>query len=338
MLKQTIPTVSVVMPAYNAEKYLREAIESILSQTYDDFEFIIINDGSTDKTKEIILSYSDPRIVYIENEQNSGICVTLNKGLDAARGKYIARMDSDDIAIPRRLETQVRYMDANPKIGASGSDIEIFGEGITPYIFTQLHTPDECSAGLLFNSCFAHPSVIIRKDILDQYNLRYKDEFRGLEDYELWWQISRHSGINNIAQPLLRYRHHKAQVTQNVTKRVHDAFIKFTKCRFNDLNIVTSDYELHLLNAYSTGLYSRFDDDSIMAFIELSRKIIEQYPIQTNKVLNALKLTLAKSITFILHNTGNNKVKRQKYYNKSLKKGIFPVTWFTKVTIHNLFR
>lgn len=114
------------MPAYNAEKYLREAIDSILAQTFTDFELIIINDGSTDFTKDIILSYTDQRIRYIENEQNSGICVTLNKGLDAARGRYIARMDSDDISLPRRLEVQVQYMDSHPEIGVAGTDIEIF--------------------------------------------------------------------------------------------------------------------------------------------------------------------------------------------------------------------
>ena len=107
MSKGTVPGVSVVMPAYNAEKYLREAIDSILAQTYTDFELIIINDGSTDSTKEVIHSYSDPRIIYIENERNSGICITLNKGLDASRGRYIVRMDSDDISVPERLEVQV---------------------------------------------------------------------------------------------------------------------------------------------------------------------------------------------------------------------------------------
>ena len=126
MEERPVPSISVVMPAYNAEKYLREDIDSILAQTYDDFEFIIINDGSIDRTKEIILSYSDPRIVYIENEQNSGICVTLNKGLDTAKGRYIVRMDSDDIALPQRLEIQVRYMDANPDVGVAGSMVERF--------------------------------------------------------------------------------------------------------------------------------------------------------------------------------------------------------------------
>lgn len=334
----TAPSVSVVMPAYNAEKYLREAIDSILSQTYTDFEFIIINDGSTDATKEIIQSYTDPRIVYIENEVNSGICVTLNKGLDAARGKYIARMDSDDIALPNRLETQVRYMDSNPGLGASGSDIEVFGVGIEPHVFTQLHSPEECLAGLIFNSCFAHPTVIIRKSVLDKHNLRYKDEFRGLEDYELWWQIGKYSGLNNIAQPLLRYRHHIGQETQNVSQKVRDAFMTFTKCRFRDLNIIMSADEQTLWYRYSTGDFNSFDNTTIRKFISLSAKVIRQYPHRTSKSLSALRLTLAKSITYILHNSEKLRTDKQKYYNRALTAGVFPLIWYTKVTYHNLLR
>jgi len=338
MSKGTVPGVSVVMPAYNAEKYLREAIDSILAQTYTDFELIIINDGSTDSTKEVIHSYSDPRIIYIENERNSGICITLNKGLDASRGRYIVRMDSDDISVPERLEVQVRYMDANPDIGASGSDIEIFGDGIEPYRFTQLHTSEECSAGLLFNSCFAHPSVIIRKSVIDKYNLRYNDEFRGLEDYEFWWQIGKYSNLNNISMPLLRYIFHKGQETQNVTPRVRDAFMKFAQCRFRDLNIAVSDKELRLWNAYSTGDYSCFDDNSIIDFIELSARIVDQYPCRTRSILNALRLTLSKGITYTLNNSDNIKSGRKYYYFKSLVAGVFPLSWFAKVTYHNILR
>lgn len=106
-----MPKISVVMPAYNAEKYIGKSIDSILNQTYGDFEFIIINDGSKDSTKEIILSYSDNRIVYLENEINSGIVVTLNKGLEYATGEYIARMDADDIAVAERLEKQIEFME-----------------------------------------------------------------------------------------------------------------------------------------------------------------------------------------------------------------------------------
>ena len=326
------------MPAYNAEKYLREAIDSILAQTYRDFEFIIINDGSTDRTKEIIQSYTDSRIVYLENEHNSGICVTLNKGLDAARGIYIARMDSDDISATQRLEIQVRYMNDNPDIGASGTDIEVFGEGIDPYVFTQLHSAEECSAGLLFNTCFAHPSVIIRKNVLEKHNLRYKDEFRGLEDYELWWQISKYTQINNIAQPLLRYRHHKGQETQNVSQKVLNAFYKFTVLRFSDLNINITTAESHLLNAYSTGKFDLFDDKNLMRLISLSQKIIKNYPNRSSKNINALKLTLAKSITYILYKSANIKGCRQKYFNSSLLHGIFPFIWYFKITYRNLIR
>lgn len=332
------PTVSVVMPAYNAEKYLTEAIDSILAQTYTDFELIIVNDGSTDSTKQIILSYSDPRIVYLENEKNSGICVTLNNGLRKARGKYIARMDSDDISLRDRLAVQVKYMDENPGIGASGTDIEIFGEGITSGVFTQLHTPEECFAGLMFNSCFAHPTVIMRKSILDKYNLEYKDEYRGLEDYALWWEIGKHSQLNNIPQPLLRYRQHKDQETKNVTKRVEEAFLKFTKCRFQDLEIKLSEEEIHLWNSYATGDFKKFDKQTIKQFIELSSKVIKHYPGKSSATNQALKLTLSKAITYILHNTENTKIQKQLTYNKSLLKGVFPCVWYAKTTYHNLVR
>ena len=115
--------VSVIMPVYNGALYLREAIDSILSQTHTNLELIIINDGSNDNSEEIILSYEDNRIRYIINEKNSGICVTLNKGLDIAKGKYIARMDCDDISCPERLQMQIEYMEQNPSIGVLGSDI-----------------------------------------------------------------------------------------------------------------------------------------------------------------------------------------------------------------------
>ena len=125
-----MPKVSVVMPAYNAEKYIGEAIESILNQTFRNFEFIIINDGSVDRTKEIIQEYDDPRIVLLENDKNSGIVVTLNKGVDAATGEYIARMDADDIALSNRIEQQVMFLNTHRNIGVVGSALQIFGEEI----------------------------------------------------------------------------------------------------------------------------------------------------------------------------------------------------------------
>ena len=114
------PKVTVLMPVYNCEKYLRESIESILNQTFKDFEFLIINDGSSDKSAEIVESYNDNRINFVQNEKNIGLAASLNRGLDIAKGEYIARMDADDISLPERLEKQVRFMETNPQIGICG--------------------------------------------------------------------------------------------------------------------------------------------------------------------------------------------------------------------------
>ena len=120
--------ISVLMPAYNAEKYIGEAIESILNQTYKDFEFIIINDGSIDRTEDIILSYDDPRIIYLKNKENSGIVASLNNGLKQAKGQYVARMDADDISLPTRFEKQLQYMESNQHIFVLGTSLILFGE------------------------------------------------------------------------------------------------------------------------------------------------------------------------------------------------------------------
>lgn len=150
-----MPKVSVVMPAYNAEKYIGESIKSILNQTFIDFEFIIINDGSRDRTKEIILSYSNDRIVYLENEINSGIVVTLNKGLEYATGEYIARMDADDIAVAERLEKQIEFMEENKDVGVLGTGICIFGEDVQEQARVFTTNPEQLKAELIFNSCIA---------------------------------------------------------------------------------------------------------------------------------------------------------------------------------------
>lgn len=338
MQNRTIPTVSVVMPAYNAEKYLREAIESVLSQTFTDFEFIIINDGSTDNTKDIILSYEDLRIVYLENERNSGICVTLNKGLDVARGKYIARMDSDDISLPERLAKQVEYMESHLEIGALGTDFEVFGEDIKSYVFTQLHTPEECKAGLLFNSCFAHPSVMIRRSVLDINGLRYKDEYRGLEDYELWWQISKYSKLNNLSTPLLKYRHHKGQETRNVGQKVKSSFESFISIRMKDINANLTQSDLKLLHAYSIGDFESIASDNFEKFLALFRHLLEAYSeMNDRKLYKTAKLTIAKAITYTINKT-TLQAYAQRHYNNAWKKGLFPILWYLKVTYHNLYK
>lgn len=206
--------ISVIMPVYNGEKYLREAIDSILNQTFSDFEFIIINDCSADSTEDIIKSYDDSRIIYIKNEENLGVAETLNKGLEIAKGEYIARMDADDISLPTRFEKQVNYMENNLSCMLCGSNMNLFG-GLTGKTTVPI-SDTQIRANLLFASPFAHPTTFIRHSFIRQNNLKYKKEYEGVEDYALWLDFAclNIGTMYNFAESLLNYRLHPSQVTK----------------------------------------------------------------------------------------------------------------------------
>lgn len=209
-----MPKISVIMPAYNAEKYIAEAIDSILGQTFTDFELIILNDHSSDRTEEIILSYKDPRIVYVKNEQNLGVAGTLNRGLDMAKGEYIARMDADDISLPERFAKQAALLDECPRIAVVGCSIELFDDGGTferRYFSTN---PDQMKVDMFFSSGLAHPSVMMRTSMIRELG-DYDRNFEGLEDYELWCRVSEKYSVTTLPELLFRYRVHGGQVTKN---------------------------------------------------------------------------------------------------------------------------
>jgi len=176
--------VTVLMPVYNAEPYLKEAIESILHQTYSDFEFLIINDGSTDSSKDIILSYHDSRIRYIENESNMKLIATLNKGIGLAKGKYIVRMDADDISLPERLKLLYGFMESHPNVGLCGSWFENFSKkGNTGSV---KYTTDDSTIRLkqLHQIHLSHGTCIFRTDALKKHQLCFNPEYIHAEDYE----------------------------------------------------------------------------------------------------------------------------------------------------------
>ena len=208
-------SISVVLAVYNGELYLKEAIDSILSQTFKDFEFIIINDGSKDSTSEIILGYDDPRIVYIDNGVNKGLINSLNIGLSSSRGKYIARMDADDISFPQRLQVQFDFMEANPEIGICGSYIEeIFFERPNERKNQKFPENDsEIKAYTFFQAPFCHPTVVMRKALLEENNLLYPKEYYRAEDYALWVELLKYTHAYNIPSVLLQYRKHEASET-----------------------------------------------------------------------------------------------------------------------------
>lgn len=212
--RQNNPEISVVMPVYNAEKYVKEAIDSIINQSFTDFECIIVDDGSTDGTKNIIRSYDDGRIVLVENKHD--FIASLNIGMKTATGKYIARMDADDIMHPDRLKIQHSIMEAEPSITVCGTWMKHFGEGIAADSLAR------SMAGLvelpllrfLQGNFVFHPTVMIRREFLIQNQMQYEN-YSCAEDLKLWSEMAKRGGVFYIEdQPLLHYRISDSQVSK----------------------------------------------------------------------------------------------------------------------------
>ncbi|MFM7684234.1 MAG: glycosyltransferase family 2 protein [Bacteroidota bacterium] len=203
--------VSVVMPVFNSEKYLHEAIDSILNQSFENFEFLIINDGSTDSSESIIKSFSDKRIKYYAFEENVGYLKCLNFGIQNALGKYIARMDSDDISLPNRFSYQVDYMENNQEIGVCGTFIQYFGD--ESGFWRPPIKSEAIKAGLINGSTISHPASMIRASVLFENKIEYSKEYYLAEDYYLWYQLSSLTEFYNIPEVLLRYRINDKQVS-----------------------------------------------------------------------------------------------------------------------------
>jgi len=207
------------MSVFNGERYLRESIDSVLSQSFMDFEFLIINDGSSDASRSIILSYSDPRIRLIENEQNIGLTRSLNRGLDLARGEFIARQDADDISVPARLAKQVAFMDANPHTMLLGSWYhEVDANGALQQRARLPTDQVELRWSLLFFCPFIHTSVMMRKAPLLTEIGYYSDRYEYAEDHELWLRIARQKPLTNLKAYLVKYRINPNSITAKYGK------------------------------------------------------------------------------------------------------------------------
>ena len=198
------------MPVYNSELYIREAVDSILNQTFTDFEFIIIDDASTDQSVEIIQSYSDPRIQLIVKPKNTGYTNSLNYGLTIAKGEYIARMDSDDISLPERFEKQIAFLDTHPDVVLCGTQFQFIGSN---RISKQPISYEELKVRLISASCIAHPTICFRAKFFKDFGISYDHNQEPAEDYDLWTRLIFISKIVNLKEVLLAYRVHTSQVS-----------------------------------------------------------------------------------------------------------------------------
>lgn len=206
----TAPVVSIIMPVYNVEAFVTEAIESILGQSFREFELLIIDDGSSDGTVGMVERFADERIVLFKKNVNTGLVDSLNFGLDQARGEFIARMDGDDISDIFRLEKQLAYLRQHPEVAICGCAYRIIGDDRT-VCFPAPH--EEIKLCLLDYCPLAHPTMFIRRSFIVTHNLRYNAEFICAEDYELWTRCIWLGKMANLTDVLLSYRLHPHQAS-----------------------------------------------------------------------------------------------------------------------------
>lgn len=228
------PMVTVLMSVYNGERFLKEAIESILTQTFTDFEFLIINDGSKDNSVKIIESYDDPRIRLINNEKNLKLIASLNKGVSLARGRYIARMDCDDISMPERLEKEVNFLENNHDYGLVGTWYTVIdGESKDQYNRSYPSSNDLIKLFLSLNCPLAHGSIMGRTELFKQNSYGSK-EYPAVEDYELWVRMSKTTKIHNIPEYLFKYRVYGESFSDSKTQLMYNQTLELSKKSYKE--------------------------------------------------------------------------------------------------------
>ena len=251
------PTISVLMSTYNTpEDWLSEAIESILSQTFSDFEFIIADDCSTQSLDNIRTKYSDERIIWFRNERNLGLTKTLNKALKLAKGKYIARMDADDISLPERFSTQIRYMESHPEVIVCGSYRRAFGNENKDEIWNIPLTREEQQVQLFFFNCgLTHPTAMFRKSMLDEYGITYNEDYIKAQDYGIWVQCTRYAPMAVIPEVLLKYRKSDRQISSAGRKNQLENDKKIKLDQVVALGIEPTDEEKNIHIAFLNNNY-----------------------------------------------------------------------------------
>lgn len=248
-----MPQVSVLMSNYNTPvAYLKRSIESVLAQTFDDFEVIIVNDGSVDASKQVLYDYAqkDSRIRIIENEHNMGLPRSLNRGIETCQGKYIARMDTDDICYPDRLQKQVAFMDAHPEYIVSGAWADVFSSDenqIKDMWRPRMCEWEEYRIRLLFNNAplLIHPTAIFRKEALEKCRLRYPEDekYKYSEDYKMWVQCSCLGRIGILEETVLKYRNENtdSRITIRHQREMEKCCLEVEKDQLNELGVLLTE-------------------------------------------------------------------------------------------------
>jgi len=288
------------MPVYNCRQYIEESVNSILNQTYTDFEFIIIDDCSTDGTFEYLSSLADSRINLIRKPKNSGYTISLNMGLEIAKGEYVARMDGDDISLSDRFAKQVNFMDNNQDVVVCGGAYEIIG---SKWKFVPKCTNDEIIFDMMSVSVIAHPTAFFRNSILKENNITYNKDYEPAEDYKMWTLLSEYGKLANLNDVLLYYRMHpnqtsslRAKSQNEISKLISLEFVKNLSKGNENINVffkLNSVDDLVKYESVEANILDTLKERGIRTntklFLERKQQILVQ-----SLTENKYSLTLAK--------------------------------------------
>ncbi|MFC1849049.1 glycosyltransferase family 2 protein [candidate division CSSED10-310 bacterium] len=322
--------VTVLMTVFNGERYLHETITSVLNQTFTDFTFLVIDNASTDNSLKIVHSFNDQRLKLEALPENIGQVPALNKGLDMITTPYIARIDADDICLPQRLEKQVAFMENNVQVGICGTYAMAFKGKQEIAIRFPLHTAD-IKVKLLFECCLGHPSVMMRKELLDRYQLRYNEQLGHSEDWELWQRAANCFDLANIPEFLLRYRLHAGAESHKVIDRQKEAAtkldaesLKHLKLQNHPLRTIHRDVATETFNARNREPQLIHD---VEKWFELLKEANQNYQIYAPE---ALQRFLKERLFIVLtNNTGHWRTALTAFHKHKLGQ-VVPVTWTVK--------
>ncbi|WP_298302676.1 glycosyltransferase family A protein [Flavobacterium sp.] len=332
MNNATLPEISVVMPVYNAEKYLNEAIDSVLNQTYSNFELIILNDKSTDSSKAIIESYlaKDSRIVFINKETNVGPANLRNEGFDLARGTYIALLDADDIAKPTRFEKQIAVLKNNSEIGICGTWFTTFGDKEKSKVIQHPEMHNQIKVNFLIDCTIGNSTAFFRKEILG--DIRYDKEYVPVEDYHLWSRLIVKTQFYIIQESLVDYRIHDSNISQTKIDNVKRSNRRIKIGLLKQFGIEENNPKINIFIHLIEG-QKCLDFKEIKLASECYNHLINQNNILGNFDTVLLEKMLQKSIGRIIRKASKQSNSQIKFYKENFAQAYSKLAFSDKVLI-----
>lgn len=271
------PLVSVILPVYNSEKHIYEALESIVNQSYQNLEIITIINGTTDKSLDEVNKFNDKRIKVIDIKEAIGLIKALNIGIEESNGKYIARMDADDIAIKTRIEKQVKFLEEHSDYGLCGSWYKTF-DG-TSILGKNKIEDQEIKQNLLHQCHICHPSVLLRKSIVDEYNLKYSTKFPHSEDYALWVEMTDKTKFYTYPEVLLKYRDHETNISKLEGETQQNLSVDIKRHYFKKVGINISNEEVILYTRFAYADFTLTTTETNM-LDDIIRRLLNQLNIE----------------------------------------------------------